>query len=341
MMRRRLWEGLVLVVGMWGAGMAYAQNAAAPLTLVVPYPAGGPLDKSARILAESASAQLGVIRVENKPGAGGNLGAELVAKAPADANLLVMGAVATHAVNPWLYKNFPYDPIRDFKPIALVARTPNVLVMSADRAQALGIATTTDLVKYLKAHPDQVRYGSGGNGSIGHIAAEMFKSLTNTRMGHQPFAGAGPALKALQEGGVALVFDNLASSLPLIQAGKLKALPTAWAAASSTTNPPTPPCPASPASTARCPASTSRPGSACSPRRRCLTQPRRNMPTRFPPPCARLQARRSSRRWAWSPRSWCSARAPARSWPKSRRRSPRSASSSPSSRRTRPARAAA
>lgn len=224
MMRRRLWEGLVLVVGMWGAGMAYAQNAAAPLTLVVPYPAGGPLDKSARILAESASAQLGVIRVENKPGAGGNLGAELVAKAPADANLLVMGAVATHAVNPWLYKNFPYDPIRDFKPIALVARTPNVLVMSADRAQALGIATTTDLVKYLKAHPDQVRYGSGGNGSIGHIAAEMFKSLTNTRMGHQPFAGAGPALKALQEGGVALVFDNLASSLPLIQAGKLKAL---------------------------------------------------------------------------------------------------------------------
>ena len=223
MMRRRYWGSLVLAVGMWG-GLVQAQNAAAPLTIVVPYPAGGPLDKSARILAEGASAQLGAIQVENKPGAGGNVGADLVAKAPAGGNLLVMGAVATHAVNPWLYKNFPYDPIRDFKPIALVARTPNVLVMSADKAKALGIATTTDLVKYLKAHPDQVRYGPGGNGTTGHIAAAPFTSPTNTRTGPQPFAGAGPALKALQEGGVVLVFDNLASSLPLIQAGKLKAL---------------------------------------------------------------------------------------------------------------------
>jgi len=213
-----------MVLGLATAGAAQAQNASAPLSIVVPYAAGGPLDKSARILAEGASAQLGPIKVENKPGAGGTTGAQLVAKAPAEGNLLVMGAVATHAVNPWLYKNFPYDPIRDFKPIALVARTPNVLVMSAEQARTMGIGSATDLVKYLKAHPGQLRYGSGGNGSIGHIAGEMLQSLTNTQMAHQPYAGAGPALKALQDGTVTLVFDNLASSLPLIQAGKLKAL---------------------------------------------------------------------------------------------------------------------
>lgn len=215
------------LVGSFALCMAFAvhaQNASAPLSLIVPYPAGGPLDKSARILADGARAQLGAIQVQNKPGAGGNLGADMVAKAPKSANLLVMGAVATHAVNPWLYKNFPYDPIKDFTPIVLVARTPNVLVMSADKAKALNIVTTTDLVKYVKAHPDQLPYGSGGNGSIGHIAGEMFKSLTNTRMPHAPFQGAGPALKALQEGRVAVLFDNLASSLPLIQSGKLKAL---------------------------------------------------------------------------------------------------------------------
>ncbi len=206
------------------ATVAQAQNPAAPLTIVVPYPAGGPLDTSARIVAEGASAQLGPIVVENKPGAGGGTGADLVAKSPPAANRVLMGAVATHAVNPWLYKAFAYDPLKDFKPLHLVARTPNVLVMNAEQARALNIATTSDLVQYLKKHPDQLRYGSGGNGSIGHISAEMFKSLTNTRMAHQPFQGSSPALKALQAGDVALVFDNLASSLPLIQAGKLKAL---------------------------------------------------------------------------------------------------------------------
>ncbi len=218
--RRQLVGSLALCM----ACAVQAQNASAPMTIVVPYAAGGPLYKSARILAEWAQAQLWPIQVQNKPGAGGNLGADTVAKAPKSGNLLVMGAVATHAVNPWLYKNFPYNPVKDFTPIVLVARTPNVLVMSAERAKALDISTTTDLVKYMKAHPDQLKYGSGGNGSIGHIAGEMFKSLTNTRMPHAPFQGAGPALKALQDGGVDIVFDNLASSLPLIQGGKLKAL---------------------------------------------------------------------------------------------------------------------
>ncbi len=206
------------------ATAALAQTPSAPMTIVVPYPAGGPLDTSARIIAEGAAAQLGAIKVENKPGAGGGTGADLVAKSPAGSNRLLMGAVATHAVNPWLYKNFPYNAIKDFKPISLVARTPNVLVVSAEQAARLGIKTTPELVQYLKKNPDQAKYGSGGNGSIGHISAEMFKSLTNTRMGHTPFQGSNPALAALQSGQVLMVFDNLASALPHIRSGKLLAL---------------------------------------------------------------------------------------------------------------------
>jgi tripartite-type tricarboxylate transporter receptor subunit TctC len=206
------------------ATAALAQTPSAPMTIVVPYPAGGPLDTSARIIAEAAAAQLGPIKVENKPGAGGGTGADLVAKSPAGSNQLLMGAVATHAVNPWLYKNFPYNPIKDFKPISLVARTPNVLVVNAEQATKLGIKTTPELVQYLKKNPDQAKYGSGGNGSIGHISAEMFKSLTNTRMGHTPFQGSNPALAALQSGQVLMVFDNLASALPHIRSGKLLAL---------------------------------------------------------------------------------------------------------------------
>lgn len=206
------------------ATAAMAQTPSAPMTIVVPYPAGGPLDTSARIIAEGAAAQLGAIKVENKPGAGGGTGADLVAKSPAGSNQLLMGAVATHAVNPWLYKNFPYNAIKDFKPIALVARTPNVLVVNAEQAAKLGIKTTPDLVQYLKKNPDQAKYGSGGNGSIGHISAEMFKSLTNTKMGHTPFQGSNPALAALQSGQVLMVFDNLASALPHIRSGKLHAL---------------------------------------------------------------------------------------------------------------------
>lgn len=205
------------------AFVALAQTPSAPLTIVVPYPAGGPLDISARIVAEGATG-LGTITVENKPGAGGTTGADLVAKSPQGSNRVLMGAVATHAVNPWLHKTFPYNALKDFKPISLVARTPNVLVVNAEQAAKLGIKTTPDLVQHLKKNPDQAKYGSGGNGSIGHISAEMFKSLTNTKMGHTPFQGSKPALAALESGQVLMVFDNLASALPQIQSGKLLAL---------------------------------------------------------------------------------------------------------------------
>jgi tripartite-type tricarboxylate transporter receptor subunit TctC len=143
--------------------------------LVVPYPAGGPLDIVARALAERVKDTLGTVIVENRPGAGGNLGADLVAKSAPDGNTLVMGAVATHAINPWLYAKMPYNAATDFAPITQMLRVPNVLVMNAETAQRLKINTLADLVAYAKANPAKLNFGSGGNGSAGHLAGEMFK----------------------------------------------------------------------------------------------------------------------------------------------------------------------
>jgi len=162
--------------------------------------------------------------VENKPGAGGNLGADLVAKAAPDGKTLVMGAVATHAINPWLYARIPYDPLRDFTPLTGVAQVPNVLVMNPETASRLGIRNIADLVTYAKAHPGQLNYGSGGNGSAGHLAGEMFKAQAGVFMVHIPYGGGNPAQLALLSGQVDLTFDNMASASANIKAGKLKAL---------------------------------------------------------------------------------------------------------------------
>jgi len=194
------------------------------IRLVVPYPPGGPLDIVARALAERVKDTLGVVVVENRPGAGGNLGADIVAKSAPDGHTLLMGAVATHAINPWLYAKLPYDPIRDFTPITLVARVPNVLVMNAETAARLGIASAADLVAYAKKHPGQLNYGSGGNGSAGHLAGEMFKAQAGVFMVHIPYAGGNPAQLALISGQVDLSFDNLAAASANIKSGKLKAL---------------------------------------------------------------------------------------------------------------------
>ena len=203
--------------------LVVAQNK--PITIVVPYPAGGPLDISARILAEGARSKLDTtVVVENKPGAGGTIGANQVAKSAAGSQQLLMGAIATHAANPWLMLNYPFDPIKDFKPVTLVAQIPNVLVMNVEKANQLNIRSTRDLVAYIKKNPGKLNYSSGGNGSIGHIAGEMLKSLTKSSMVHIPYAGAGPAQLALLSGQIDVMFDNLASALTQIRAGKLLAL---------------------------------------------------------------------------------------------------------------------
>lgn len=195
-----------------------------PIRLIVPYPPGGPLDIVARALAEKVQPVLGTVIVDNRPGAGGNLGADIAAKATPDGTTLVMGAVATHAINPWLFKSIPYDPIRDFTPITGVAQVPNVLVMNAQVADRLGIRTVADLVSYAKKNPGKLNYGSGGNGSAGHLAGEMFKSQAGVFMVHIPYAGGSPAQLALLSGQVDLTFDNLAAASTNIRSGKLRAI---------------------------------------------------------------------------------------------------------------------
>ena len=165
-MQRRFALKLVAALTTLAAFSARSQTGK-PLRLIVPYPPGGPLDTVARALAERVKDSLGVVIVENKPGAGGNLGADVAAKAAPDGTTIVMGAVATHAINPWLYAKLPYDPIRDFTPITGVAQVPNVLVMNAQTAAQLGIASVADLVAYAKKSPGKLNYGSGGNGSAG------------------------------------------------------------------------------------------------------------------------------------------------------------------------------
>ena len=204
-----------------------------PIRLIVPYPPGGPLDIVARALADKVKDSLGPVLVENRPGAGGNLGADLVAKAAPDGLTIVMGAVATHAINPWLYSKIPYDPIRDFTPITLVAQVPNVLVMNVDVAKKLGIAKLADLVAFAKKNPGTLNYGSGGNGSAGHLAGEMFKSQAGVYMVHIPYAGGPPAQLALVSGQVDLNFDNLAAASANIKGGKLKAMAMTTAKRSS------------------------------------------------------------------------------------------------------------
>jgi tripartite-type tricarboxylate transporter receptor subunit TctC len=201
---------------------ANAQNK--PIRLIVPYPAGGPLDVMARALAERVKDTLGPVIVENRPGAGGNIGADLAAKAVPDGTTIVMGAVATHAINPWLYAKMPYDALRDFTPITRVAQVPNVLVLNAETATRLGIASVADLVGHAKRYPARLNYGSGGNGSAGHLAGEMFKARAGVFMVHIPYAGGAAAQLALLSGQVDLTFDNLATAAANIRAGKLRAL---------------------------------------------------------------------------------------------------------------------
>ena len=229
-LRRSLLCGLAATFLFSAAPLALAQSQPQSyptkvIRFVVPYPPGGPLDAIARMLAEKMREGLGQqVIVDNKPGAGGNLGADLVAKAAPDGYTIVMGAVATHAINPTLFAKMPYDPVRDFAPVSLVASVPNVLVISPEAAARHDIATLGDLVKYARAHPGQLNFASGGNGSAGHLAGELFKSMAKVSMLHIPYAGAAPAQLGLLAGQTDLMFDNLASASQNIRAGKLKAL---------------------------------------------------------------------------------------------------------------------
>jgi tripartite-type tricarboxylate transporter receptor subunit TctC len=226
--KRRLFSRAALAAAALGAlgaatlAVAQAQSwPSRPVRLVVPYPPGGPVDVSARLLAAPLQAALGQpVLVENKPGAGGNIGADFVAKSAPDGYTLVMGAIATHAINPSLYPSIPYDALKDFRHVTLVVQVPNVLIVNAD----LPAKSVKELVALAKERPGRLDFASGSTGSTGHLAGELFKQMTGTYMVHIPYKGAPPAVADLMAGRVHLMFDNLASALPNVKAGKVRGL---------------------------------------------------------------------------------------------------------------------
>jgi tripartite-type tricarboxylate transporter receptor subunit TctC len=222
MKRRPLLLSLLAAASALASPLAFAQTR--PIRLVVPYAPGGPVDVTARLLAERVKDSLGTVIIDNKPGAGGNIGADAVAKAAPDGLTIGIAAVATHAINPWLFAKMPYDAGKDFAPITQMVRVPNVLVMNAETAARLKINTLADLIAYGKANPGKLNYGSGGNGSAGHLAGEMFKQGAGIFAVHIPYSGGNPAQLALLSGQVDFNFDNLATAAPNIRSGKLKAL---------------------------------------------------------------------------------------------------------------------
>ena len=225
--RRLVGAGCLLpAAALWPLrGVAQSGWPTRPVRIVVPFAPAGTTDILARAAAQKLSESWGQqVIVDNRPGAGGNIGAELVAKAPPDGYTLLMGTVGTHAINASLYSKMPYDHVKDFAPITLVAGVPNVLVMNPAKAQAAKIDTVADLIRYAKANPGKLNMASSGNGTSIHLSGELFKSMTGTYMLHFPYRGSGPALLDLIGGTMDLMFDNLPSALPQIKAGKLKAI---------------------------------------------------------------------------------------------------------------------
>lgn len=201
----------------WGAE-SYPSR---PITIVVPFSAGGVTDVLARVIAQHLSEDWHVAAVvENRPGAGGNIGAAVVAQAKPDGYTLVHGTVGTHAINSSLYKTMPYDAIKDFAPITRTAVLPNVLVVRADAPYS----TVAELIAYGKANPGKLTFGSSGNGTTLHLSGELFKMMTGVNMVHIPYKGSSPAVADLLGGQISMIFDNLPSSLPYIKAGQFKAL---------------------------------------------------------------------------------------------------------------------
>ncbi|MCA3238350.1 MAG: tripartite tricarboxylate transporter substrate binding protein BugE [Curvibacter sp.] len=204
-------------------GFASAQNQTT--RLIVPFPPGGATDVTARVLTEPLARILGhAVIVENRAGAGGSIGMTEVARAAPDGHTLGVATLSTHGVNPAVYKKLPYDPVKDFAPVTEVVKAPGVLLINA----TLPVNDLAGFVAYLKANPGKVMYASPGNGTIGHMWGELFKSTTNTFMLHIPYRGAGPAMNDLLAGQVMASFDQVASALPHIQSGKLRALAVSW-----------------------------------------------------------------------------------------------------------------
>ena len=223
MQRRHLLNALAALS--FVPGMSLAQEGK-PLRLVVPFPPGGATDITARSLQESLARILKQpVVLDNRGGAGGSIGMAEVARAPADGLTIGVATLSTHGVNPAVYSKLPYHPTKDFVGVTEIVKAPGVIVVNP---AVLPVKDFADLVKYLKANPGKVSYATPGNGTIGHMWGELFKSSTGTSMVHIPYRGAGPAVNDVLAGQVAVYFDQVASSLPHVKSGKLKALAVSW-----------------------------------------------------------------------------------------------------------------
>ncbi|CAG0982004.1 hypothetical protein BURK1_01796 [Burkholderiales bacterium] len=223
MNRRTLVAAFAASLAIAASPFAHAQPAwpSKPIRIVVPFPPGGTTDILARAAAQKMTeAWKEQAVVDNRPGAAGNIGAELVAKSPADGYTMLMGTVGTHAINASLYARMPYDHVRDFAPVILVAAVPNVLVVHP----SVPANSVAELIAYAKANPGKLNFASSGSGTSIHLAGELFKVTTGAQMQHIPYKGSAPAIADLLGGQVQLMFDNLPSALPHIRAGKLRAL---------------------------------------------------------------------------------------------------------------------
>lgn len=224
--KRQLLKSTAIIAALAATGSTFGQAAwpNKPVRIVVPFAAGGTTDILARAIAPELSKAFGQsFIVDNRAGAGGNVGADIVAKSPNDGYTMLMGTVGTHGINRALYPKLPYDPFKDFAPITLVAAVPNVMVMNADKAKALNINNVPEFIAYARRNPGKLNMASSGNGTSIHLAGELFKSRTGTFMVHFPYRGSGPALLDLIGGSTDVMFDNLPSALPHIKSGKLKA----------------------------------------------------------------------------------------------------------------------
>ena len=224
------WRALGALIVMGAASLAAAQDyPTKPIRLVVPQPAGGPTDIVARLVAQKLGERLGQqVVVDNRPGAGSNIGTELVAKAPKDGYTLVVATVQ-HIVNPFLFPSLPFDPVKDFTPVTLMTKAYIVLDVNPE----VPVSSVKELIAYAKSKPGGIAWASAGNGSTSHLALELFKVETGVPATHVPYKGTPPALNDLIGGRVQAMFDGVVTSLPQIKAGKVKPL----AVASSTRSP--------------------------------------------------------------------------------------------------------
>jgi tripartite-type tricarboxylate transporter receptor subunit TctC len=214
-----------LLVGLAFASLAGVSHAQAwpskPIRWIVPFAPGGTTDILARTIAEKLTPALGKpVIVENNPGAGGSVGATQTAKAAPDGYTIMGGTISTHAINASLYKQLPYDPVKDFVPITLIARVPNLLVVNPE----VPAKSVKELIALLKANPGKYTFASSGNGTSQHLSGELFKSMAGVDMQHIPYKGSPPALQDVVGGQVTMTFDNITTAWPLAKAGKLRAL---------------------------------------------------------------------------------------------------------------------